>query len=168
MWNECELAERISSYKETELVSHLLILGGGSDTVLFDLRCLTLLLLASFAWLQSSLIIPGIRVHTPWPVFAMHGHARTKNTQYIHPQNCLGGRKNATRLYLVTALIHHNNTPKIEFSATVIILTKTKTMNVCMHRRLIIIKSMVCILRCPRPVYLKDRCNKQDKSSSQS
>ena len=38
------VAERISSYKETELVGHLLILGGGSDTVLFDLRCLTLLL----------------------------------------------------------------------------------------------------------------------------
>ena len=72
------VAERISSYKETELFSHLLILGGGSDTVLFDLRCLTLLLLASFAWLQSSLIIPGIRVYTQWPVFAMHGHARTK------------------------------------------------------------------------------------------
>ena len=71
------MAERISSYKETELVSHLLILGGGSDTVLFDLRCLTLLL-ASFAWLLPSLIIPGVRVHTQWPVFAMHGHARTK------------------------------------------------------------------------------------------
>ena len=83
-------------------------------------------------------------------------HAQ-KNTQYIHPQHCLGGRKNATSLNLGTALIHHNNTPQIEFSTTVRILTKTKTMNVCMDNRLIIIKSMVCILQFPRPVYLKDR-----------
>ena len=136
MWNECELAERISSYKETELVSHLLILGGGSDTVLFDLRCLTLLLLASFAWLLPSLIIPGIRVHTPWPVFAMHGHARTKNTQYIHPQNCLGGRKNATSLNLGTALIHHNNTTQIEFSTSYVLCALYQTCQGHTHRAL--------------------------------
>ena len=85
---------------------------------------------------------------------AMHAQ---KNTQYIHPQNCLGRRKLALGLSLGTTLIHHNNTTQIEFSTTVRILTKTKTMNVCMDHRPIIIKSMVCILKIPRPVYLNDR-----------
>ena len=82
-----------------------------------------------------------------------------KDTQYIHPQNCLGREKFALGLSLGTTLIHQNNTTQIEFSTTVRILTKTKTMNVCMqmHHRLIIVMSMVCILQFPRPVYLKDR-----------